>query len=397
MVEVLILAVLVLLVAVVVLAPFLGRKRRRVLSGKLESYRALSESLVEGDLQSAREALKEVIRQDTEDVTAYLRLGSVLRREGDLERAVQIYRSLLARDLRDRRLRLQILVALVETLFILKQYGEALTAAEQLRQLDRRHPLIAQVEIHEALAREDWSTALKGAETLARRGRGGLGPRATQVRVEVAARRAAEGQVPAARRILEDALREEPDFSPAWVLLGDLHAREEDYEKAAAAWTRLLRAHPRAAGIVVERIEKAYFEMGRFSELVQLYEELVAADPAHGAGLHLARVRMALRRGEPEQALALAEELLEREPHHAAALHWRLYLLLHTGRAQEAEGVLKEIVEGAMESRRPARCPRCRARVAATQARCHECGAWLPDPFANTERPGDADDVLARA
>jgi lipopolysaccharide biosynthesis regulator YciM len=391
MVEVLVLGVILLLVAVVLIAPMWGGQKRKVLTGKLAHYEAISDLLVDGELGRAREALKEIIRQDTEDVAAYLRLARILRREGDLERSVSIYRSLLARDPSDRSLRLQILRGLVEDLFLLGFFGEARTAAEQLRQLDRRHPLIARVELQEALERQDWNAALKAIETLARGDESGGGPRPAQVRVEIAARRAEGGQIAGARRVVEDVLREDPDYGPALLLLGDLHARESDYQKAAEVWRRLLQARPTAALFVVNRLEKAYFEMGRFGDLSDLYRDLVRAEGDSSGPLELARARMALRRGEPEEALRIVEELLDRDPGDLPGQYWRLYLMLHTGRTADAEAQLKELVDESVDGMGRFACPRCSAPAEPQEVRCKRCRAWLPDPFLAPARRESGD------
>jgi len=381
MVEVLVLGVILLLVAVVLIAPMWGGRKRKVLSGKLAHYETISDLLVDGDLPRAREGFKEIIRQDTDDVPAYLRLARILRREGDLERSVSIYRSLLARDLSDRALRSTVLQGLVEDLLQLGFHGEARTAVEQLRHLDRRHPLIARVELQEALERQDWNAALKSIEVLARGDRSGGGPRPSQVRVEIAARRAEAEQLTGARRIVEEVLREEPDYGPALLLLGDLHARENDYHKAADVWRRLLQAQPMGAVFVVKRLEKAYFEMGRFGDLSDLYRDLVRAEGAASSPLQLARARMALRRGEPDEALRIVEDLLDRDPGDLSARYWRLYLLLHTGRAAEAEAQLKELVDESVDGMARFACPRCSAPAEPQEVRCRRCRTWLPDPF----------------
>ncbi len=391
MVEVLVLGVILLLVAVVLIAPMWGGKKRKVLSGKLAHYEAISDLLVSGDLARAREGFKELIRQDTDDVAAYLRLARILRREGDLERSVSIYRSLLARDPADRQMRLDILQGLVTDLIQLGYHGEAREAAEQLRQLDRRHPLIGRVELHEALERQDWNTAFKAAEALARGDQSGGGPRPAQVRLEIAARRAESGQVPGARRIVEDVLHDEPGNGRALVLLGDLHTLEGDHRKAADVWRKLLAAQPQAAPFVLGRLEKAYFEMGRFGDLSDLYRELAQADADAASPFHLARARMALRRGEPDEALRLVEELLDRDPGHLGARYWQLHLLLHTGRTADAEALLRELVDESGEGMGRIACPRCSAPAEPQQVRCQRCRAWLPDPFAAATQRGTGD------
>lgn len=382
MVEILILIVLAVLGLVVLLLPVLITRRKRRLTGKLIQYQTIAEALLEGDLPRAREALKSLIRGDTGDIAAYLRLARILHREGDLERAVALYRSLKAREIADGSLRQQVAAGLVGDLFLLGRYDEARAEVEDLKQLDRKNPLIWQVELHDALDREDWSRALKATDALARAGRGFAGPNPSQIRTYVALRRASEGQLREARKLIEDTLRDEPDYGPGLLLLGDLRTREGDQDKAVEVWKQLLRARPEAGAHVIARLEKAYYDMGRFSDLAPLYEELVGTAPDRSPALQLARVRMALRRGEPGEGLRIVGELLEREPQNHDARDWRLFLLLEAQRGEEAREALKERVEGAMARPEPLHCPRCNHPCEVVTVRCESCGAWLPDPFA---------------
>jgi len=385
--EVLIVVGVALLALLIVGLPFLIGRRRHPLSGKLSQYQLVTEALVDGNLADAREALTALIRTDTEDVAAYVRLARVLRREGNLERAVTVYRSLRAREIRDRVLRQQVLAGLTEDLYRLGRFDEARVVGEELRQIDRRHPLIYLVEVHDAIERADWAAAQKAADGLRRSGRGYAGPRSGQIRTHIAGRRAEEGELREARRILEDALRDEPDYGPALLLLGDLRAREGDPQKAVEVWERLLKAHPAATRQVLERIEKAYFELGRFSDLSSLYEGLAAStkEPA----LHLARARMALRRGDPDEAARIVEDLLEEHPTDRAARDWRILLLLDAGRIDEAREVLKQGLEASILQPQGASCRECGTPAPAVTVRCAQCGAWLPDPLAGSapERP----------
>jgi lipopolysaccharide biosynthesis regulator YciM len=388
--EFLIWACLIIVVVAVLLLPVWTSRRKRQLSGKLVQYQTIAEALLESDLPRAREGLKALIRSDTEDVAAYLRLARILKREGDLERSVALYRSLKARDIGDTAIQRQIAAGLTEDLFELERYDEARSAAAELKALDRHHPLVRHVELHEALEAEDWGRALKAIDGMVRSGRGSGGPRPSQVRTFIAGRRDAAGQAREARRLLEEALRDEPDYGPALLMLGDLHSRAGEHERATESWTRLLRVRPAAAACVIERLEKAYFEMGRFSDLGTLYEELSAAVPERSGALELGRVRMALRRGEPGEALRIVEGLLERQPGDRPARDWRHFLLLEAGNPAEARAGLKELAEGSLAEPRSPCCPQCGQRGDVLDVRCAHCRAWQPDPFGP---PGGARQV----
>jgi lipopolysaccharide biosynthesis regulator YciM len=383
----LILAILVLLVAGVLLLPLLSRRKRRDLTARLARYQAITEALLADDLAEARARLKEVIRADTDDAGAYLKLARILRRQGELERSVAVRRSLMARDIKDRAFRRELLAGLVEDLIALQRYDEAGPIADMLRRLDRHHPILWRLEMHRALEHQDWDTALRALDMLRRVG-ALQGPReGARLRAWVARARAGEGNLREARKILEEGLRHDPDFGPAWLLLGDLWAREGEHERAVEVWTRLLKRRPAASLYLVDRLEKAYFELGHFGELERLYEEFLAADVSHGGPLRLALARLALRKGDPERGLALVDDLLQQDPSNRPARSWRLFLLGEAGRQDELRQALRESAVVAIARPEGPPCPRCGKPVDAVAVRCPECQAWLPDPIAPAGAP----------
>lgn len=382
MIEFLLVVGLGLVVVFVLVLPWWLSHRRRHLSSRLTHYQAVAEALLENDLTRAREGLKEIVRGDTEDVAAYLRLARIFRREGDHERAATLYRNLRAREISDRTLRLQITAGWVDALFALGRYEEARIAAEELRQLDRRNPLIARVELQDALRAEDYARALKACDQLSKAAPAPGGPRPAAARTHVAVRLMDAGQPREARRALEQAVAEEGDYAPALFWLGEAHNRQNEFQKAADTWTLLLRKAPASAAGVVDRIEKVYFEMGRFSELGSLYDEL-AASPDSAPVLRLASARMALRRGEVAESLAQVEDLLEKDPTLPGAHEWRAFLLLEAGRPEDARRHLKERVESRVTVPAERPCPGCSRPVPWIEVRCPQCGTWQGAPFSN--------------
>jgi len=376
-----IVAVIVVLVAAVLFLPHWGGRRRAAPVSLLSRYQTIVEALLEGDTARAREEFKEIIRADTEDVPAYLRLARFLRREGDLERAVAVQRSLVARRMRDVRIRRQVFEGLITDLLLLRRFADARAVAETLRTFDRRNPHVVRAELYDALHRDEWEAALKAVATLKRSGASRADPEPFQLRTYMAERLAAAGDPREARKLLEEALKVSPQFAPALFLLGELWAREGEPEKSAEIWVRLLRERPEVAGHVIDRLEKSYFEMGRFGELTPLYAELAAAGGARAPLLKLAQARMALRTGDIDEALRVTEDLSAPGSGDAQAICWRTHVLLEAGRAPAAGALLKDVVEAAVQRPPGLLCVHCGAPVEPHTVRCAQCLGWLPDPF----------------
>ena len=376
-------AAIILALALLSLPFLFGRRKRRV-DSRLEQYQAIAFALLDKDLPLAREGFKSLIRSDTEDIPAYLRLARILRAEGDRERAVAIYRTILARQISDRQLRLQALTGLTEDLFYLKRTEEASAAASELKQIDRKHPLIWQIDLSDALEKQDWQRALKALDQLDRSDRGYIGIKPAQIRTFIAGQKADAEQVREAIKILEDVIGRDPSYGPAILLLGDLLMNREKYQKAVETWQRLLRKHPGATPFAHGRLEKAYFEMNRFGELGAMYEE-ISSDPSEvDSSTQLVRVRLALKRGEPTEGLRIVEDLIEREPLNQNARIWQVYLLLENNRPEEAHSLIKEMAVNRLLLPQTYNCSKCGLGYSPEVVRCPGCQNWLPNPFAIT-------------
>ena len=53
--------------------------------------------MVRGDTRTALSHLRDVVKQDTNHIDAYLQMGDILREEGNAEAAIKIHQSLTVR------------------------------------------------------------------------------------------------------------------------------------------------------------------------------------------------------------------------------------------------------------------------------------------------------------
>lgn len=382
--SVVLIVLLVLLAAAVVALP-VWRTRRRKAVGLLTRYQTIAGALLDEDWKRAGDELKEIIRADTEDLGAYLRLARLLQRQGDRERAILVRRSLLARDLRDREAKIEIHGGLLEDLLRLKRFEEAARVAEELRHLERRSARLARAELEIALELEQPEEAQRALDRLRRTDEDAYRREAPRARTALASLALKRGDRREAERLLHEALKVDGDWLAALLLLGDHWCEAGEHERAVELWTDYVRRSPEGAGHLVNRLERAFFELGRFGDLERFYESLLA-EGRPAAPLRLALARMALRKGDAARALGWIEDLLQLEPAHAAAQTWRLYLLGEAGRAEEARKRLRQAVDATLAGAEEATCPECAQANPLTALRCPACRAWLSDPVSG--RPG---------
>src|SRR5436309_3519735 len=68
-------------------------------------YKRAITCLIRGDQDGALRYLKDTVRQDTDNVEAYIWLGDLLRTRGEAERALAIHRELSVRHIDDATLK----------------------------------------------------------------------------------------------------------------------------------------------------------------------------------------------------------------------------------------------------------------------------------------------------
>ncbi|MGE5176447.1 MAG: tetratricopeptide repeat protein [Hyphomicrobiales bacterium] len=343
---------------------------------KTESpYQRGLNALLAGDRDEAMEAFAEAVRQDSDNVDAYIHLGNLLRERGETQRALHLHRELTVRagqtDAQQRAVR----EALIHDWIALGRNMEALEEARQLREMDKRngHSLKLLLKAYEAAG--DWDHALDVRGEMARL----AGDRDAE---GLADYRAAVGEIflrreklDEAKRHLKAALRLTRDHPVALLRLGDIYYETKRPERAMVLWKALAGAHPEHSHLVLERLEVSYFERGRFSEMGHLYEELLQRNP-HDIRILLALARMHLKRGDLGEATRAVNEALEVEPD---SLESRLLLVEIYRRRGDANRALDEVESvlrdlGTVE---PETCAKCGARLEEYWSRCPKCLAWL--------------------
>ena len=60
-------------------------------------YTKALNAIIQGDKKIAIKHLRDVVKQDTSHIDAYLQIGNILREEGNVEGAIKIHRSLTMR------------------------------------------------------------------------------------------------------------------------------------------------------------------------------------------------------------------------------------------------------------------------------------------------------------
>ena len=331
-------------------------------------------ALLAGDHAEALRAFAETVRQDSDNIDAYIHLANLLRERDDPARALQIRRDLTVRAGLTAGQERAIREGLVRDLIALGRPAEAVAEARELKELDKKNgsALKLLVKAHEAAG--DWERAYETRAEVARATSEANGVGLARYRSSIGEIYLREGKLDDAKRQFEAALKLKQDEPAALLRLGDLCYETNRPERAVELWKSLAEAHPSFSHLVLDRLETSYFESGRFADVDRTYEEMLARNPKD-VRVHLALARVHLKKGELDDAGRMLNEAFELEPGSVPA---RLLLAeLHRRRGDlsraldEMQSLIERFGPGEVYT-----CPSCGQESEEYWSRCPECFAW---------------------
>ncbi len=298
------------LLALVLLAIRLDRLRRTKISRGRNPYMEALLHLINDEENLAYSKLVETVRLDTSNIDAYIILGDILRKRGELERALKVHRNITIRSDLTTQANVTVLKSLSLDYIALKHWK---SAEETLLKLDRikksdTWPRMRLLEILEE--QEKWKEAYELASVLEGE------PEITDERLagyKVARARALteQGAYHKSRIILKEALKHDPSCAEAYLAIGDTYTDEERIDDAVQWWEKLVENVPDRVTEAFSRLENALYQIGEFSRMADIYSNHLTANPA-SAETALALAHLLERKGEVGKAV---EVLKKHKPH----------------------------------------------------------------------------------
>lgn len=370
------LVIIVLALLVVALYPVIRdiiRRRRATVPSYVEGLQLL----LDGRPREAEERLREAVEADTGNVDAYVRLGDLLIARGDIERGIRLHENLALRRNMTPQDEHRVYRALVRDYLRTDRKARAIAMLEELVRSDA-----ADFDSHAQLLELYVETGAwdKCQEMLKPLARSNLSRARAAALFAEFGRAYAQVNARGAEQWLNDALKLDRNSLAARVYLGDALMARGEVEAAIKVWTELLDLAPQQNNLVRARLERAYYESGRYDDITQLYERLLRKVP-DDAGLALALALIYDKKEDPAGAVRLLRRL-SRGPAAGPAFRAALAaLLLHAGDTAGARAVLDELL-----GRPGLSGPVCRAcgrplaeatgSTAISILKCPHCKAW---------------------
>ncbi|HKY20040.1 MAG TPA: tetratricopeptide repeat protein [Vicinamibacterales bacterium] len=376
-------------------------ERYKLRSGRLIDRRRVPESLhyivglnflITNQIDLAIEELNKAAESLGDALEIHLLLGSLYREKGQVARAITIHQSLLQRPRLTRLEQAHILLLLGLDFRRGGFVDRALEAFNEVVKLDpgNQYALMNIEKLHED--QHQWQEAYEVRRTLGIQA-GAEDGRSQAILAflenEMGLQAVARGDYPSAAARFQSAIDLDAGVVPAYLNLGDIHAREDRLAQAAGVWEQVIEHAPERAYLTFDRLSMAYEKLGAPERFLHLCRQLIASNPQDWRA-RLALARHIENRDDPKGSLELLFEALVHNPH-ALNVHQAIWQVLAR---LEFEQILVqryvELTRHAVFYMDPHICMRCRYRSTELLWQCPHCHEWntfVEDRIAPAQEP----------
>jgi len=338
--------------------------------------------LIEGNKDLAIKEFLNAVDLNRETIDTYFALGGLFRSNGEIEKAISIHRSLIARESISESTRL---VALKELALDFDKGGFIDKAIETYKDVlkinrDQQDVIQALCRIYEDI--EDWDMAYNYRIMLSKVGQENQSETISHILVQKAKLLFDKGQFKACADELEDAFRFAPSVS-AKILRLRLFLVIGKMEDAKGLMLELLKEHPIYATFIFVSLEvfnqKLQESVGYFERLKQLkkyFLEIRDIDSVSSPSIILSKIRLLKDSQQIDEAFKLLDDWMKSSGQSEVLKAEYIKILIETGRNQEALVETKNFLSGLHNSLTKHFCSQCGYNSDEIFWRCPQCHNW---------------------
>jgi lipopolysaccharide biosynthesis regulator YciM len=349
--------------------------------------------LISDQHAKAVEAFSEAVQANTDSLELHFALGSLFRRTGETDRAINMHLNLLDKKELTENQKTAVKAELAQDYLKAGLYDRAEELFKGLDDTRYRQPALhALLEIY--VREREWLRAIETATELERLSGVPFRREIAQYYCELAMNEIIAQQQDAARVQLDLALDANKNCVRANILLGDLEASNGAHQAAISAWKRIEYQQPEYLGLVANKMLKSYraLEPENGGQLKQGLAQLnTYLETYKLPSLMAALYEATLAEESPEKAVKLARNELIRQP----SLTTLDQLLQARAMADETSTkkqannqdiqLMQQTVRNAIGNRAAYHCDQCGFRAKQHHWQCPACNAWEALPAEPSE------------
>jgi tetratricopeptide (TPR) repeat protein len=353
-----------------------GRRLKREETVQAEIAKGLH-WLLKGNGERAENHLNRALKMDPQNTDVCVKLSDAHASQGRLNEALEILDRAWGIDPENDEI-------LLKKARLYNQMGNSPMAIDTFervlaRDASNRTALVDARDI--CLQQENWEKALRVQEDILKIIKNeGDGSREKSLYLGIKhecarslIREATEASMERSLRLCREMIKQQRDFQPAYILMGEIYQKQRRWVEAARIFGRGFRLSKSA--IFLLRLEDLYLKREDRKTLLKIYRRTIEKNPENTIFSYF-YARLCLRLNMYDEAM---DELVEIEKRRKgmAQLHGLMaQVLAAKGHLEEAIREYRTASELANSQRFPFRCRRCHRESTEWTARCPSCHEW---------------------
>lgn len=362
------------------------RYRNSIFEAQSKIFLNATQYLIVGNKDLAIKEFLNAVDLNRETIETYFALGGLFRSNGEIDKAISIHRSLIARNNISEGTRLRALKELAVDFDKGGFVDKAIETYKDVLKINRD-----QYEVIQSLCRiyediEDWDSAYNYRIMLSKVAHENQAETISHILVQKAKGAFDRGEFAAGMEDLEDAFRFAPSVS-AKILRLKVFIMKGDEEQSKVQFVELLKEHPMYTSFIFVSLadlpkpknntyEEGYLK--RLSLLKEYFLELNDNELLSSPAVTLAKVRLLKERGRLQEAYDLLSKSMKENPalvSEALKVEY-IKLLIDLGKTQETVTATNEYLNNLHQSLTRHYCGQCGFNSDNIFWRCPQCHAW---------------------
>jgi len=330
--------------------------------------------LLSKDHDQAIEEFTKSVQVNSDTIETYVTLGNLYRSRGDIDRAIRIRQNIILRPNLDEKIKIGALFDLGKDY---RKGGFLNRALKTFLQVSQKNPddvrTLKEIErIYEGL--KDWENAFATRQKIARLEKGHHEHILAHHLVEAGKVYQEKDDFNKAKTLFSKAISVQKECVDAYLHLGDLHFKKQEYKKAIAAWKKVAEVAPQFTFLAYGRLEGAYTRMKNLEPVEVFLKECARLNP--DAFTHMALARYLYNKDDMEGALKETNNALSLNPGFWEARRFRGQMFLDKGASEDILADYGEIIEGLNVPYLRFRCVQCGFEPDELLWQCPQCNQW---------------------
>ena len=366
-----------LIVLILILSFFLIKFRRKtspVNQAHLEYIAGLNH-MINNEYDKALEHLRKTVRLNTDLLDAYIKIGDILRHQGNPDQAVKIHRDLLVRENMSNHIRTSVLESLVLDYRAANSWPQAVHTCEQILDMQKTSPWATTMlqEIYEDMG--DWRNAFQHLKRTSPLSKSAKNTQLANYKVKESLGLINLGKEHEARLCCREAIKLDKCNVGAYLELADSYIREKRLKDALIALRQLIQANPDRASLAFTRLKNVLFDLGQYSEIEKMYVELMKTNP-DVIEAYIGLAELLEKKGEYLKAVDICKNALDKDPNRIELNLLLIRLRSKLGMKEQAINLAENLAKTIAAEHHNYMCTECKYESDDYFWHCPKCKAW---------------------